>query len=76
VELQKLIDAQKETLDSKRREFELEMEEKREFIENDMRGKLDVVKQKEAEINHKEEKLKKREEALGKKLERYNEKEL
>nr|GEZ95948.1 protein crowded nuclei 2 [Tanacetum cinerariifolium] len=76
VELQKLIDAQKETLDTKRREFELEMEEKREFIENDMRGKLGAIKQKEAEINHKEEKLKKLEEALGKKLERYNEKEL
>ncbi|GKA65164.1 crowded nuclei 2-like protein [Tanacetum coccineum] len=70
------LDAQKETLDSKRREFELEMEEKREFIENDMRGKLDVIKQKEAEINHKEKKLKKQEEVLGKKLERYNEKEL
>lgn len=76
VELQKLIDAQKVTLDSKRREFELEMEEKRKSIENDMRGKLDAIKQKQDEINHKEEKLKKREEALGKKLERYNEKEL
>lgn len=74
VEIQKLLDAHKDALESDRREFDLEMEEKRKSIEIDMINKLDAVEQKMDEINHKEEKLRKLEQALEKKSERFNEK--
>ncbi|KAI3719924.1 hypothetical protein L6452_20830 [Arctium lappa] len=75
VEIQKLLDAHKDSLDSKQRDFDLEIEEKRKSIEDDMRSKVEAIEQKEDEINHKEEKVKKQEKALEKKSERLNEKE-
>ncbi|CAH1416849.1 unnamed protein product [Lactuca virosa] len=75
VEIQKLLDAHKNTLDSKQREFELEMEEKRKSLEDEMRKRIEALVQKEDETNHKEEKLRKQEQAHEKKLERFNEKE-
>nr|XP_043623708.1 protein CROWDED NUCLEI 2-like [Erigeron canadensis] len=75
VEIQKLLDAHKDALDCKRREFDLEMEEKRKSIENEMRNKVEAVEHRMDEINHKEEKLRKQEQALDKKSERFSEKE-
>ncbi|KAI3729550.1 hypothetical protein L6452_18211 [Arctium lappa] len=75
VEIQKLLDAHKESLFSKEQEFDMEIEEKRKSIEEDMRSKVEAVEQKEAEIKHREEKLRKLEQALEKKTERFKEKE-
>lgn len=75
VEIQKLIDEQRDVLDSKRREFEYELEEKRKSIDEELRSKVDEVEQKEIEINHCEGKLGKREQALEKKSEKLKVKE-
>ncbi|KAL8268866.1 hypothetical protein R6Q59_002664 [Mikania micrantha] len=74
VEIQKLLDSHKDALDSKRRKFDLEMDEKRKAIEADMRSKIESVDQKMDELNHKEEKLRKLEQSLEKKSARLNEK--
>ncbi|XWS64368.1 hypothetical protein CRYUN_Cryun06bG0180100 [Craigia yunnanensis] len=75
VEIQKLVDDRRVILDAKIQEFELELEEKRKSVDEELESKVHGVKQQETEINHKEEKLIKEEQALDKKSERVKEKE-
>ncbi|XVE53373.1 hypothetical protein DITRI_Ditri02bG0199000 [Diplodiscus trichospermus] len=75
VEIQKLVDEQRVILDAKMQEFELELEEKRKTVDEELETKVYQVKQQEAEINHKREKLIKQEQSLDKKSERVKEKE-
>ncbi|KAE8666103.1 Nuclear matrix constituent protein-related, putative isoform 6 [Hibiscus syriacus] len=67
--------ALEEMLTAREREFELELEEKRKSVDEELESKIHEVKQQEAEVNHKEEKLRKQEQALDKKLERMKDKE-
>lgn len=75
MEIQKLLDTHKAALESERRKFDLEMDEKRKSVEADMRSKMEAAEQKMDELNHKEEKLHKLEQSLEKKSSRLNEKE-
>ncbi|CAK9188355.1 unnamed protein product [Ilex paraguariensis] len=75
VEIQKLLDEHRASLDTKRLDFELEIEERRKSFDEEMKGKVDALEQKEVEINHVVEKLEKREQALERKSNRVNEKE-
>ncbi|KAL7001264.1 hypothetical protein U1Q18_002416 [Sarracenia purpurea var. burkii] len=71
----RVLDEHRTILDTKRQEFDLEIEERRKSLDDEMRCKVEAVKQKKAEINHGEEKLAKREQALENKSERLKEKE-
>ncbi|XP_027076452.2 nuclear matrix constituent protein 1-like isoform X1 [Coffea arabica] len=75
VEIQKLLDEHKTTLDTKEKEFELEMEQRRKSLYLDMENKAAEVLKKEAELKHMEEKIRKREQALEKKSEKVRERE-
>lgn len=75
VEIQKVLDEHRARLDTKGMEFDLEMEERRKSLDDEIRDKTEAMQQKEAEINHMEEKIRKREQALEKKSERLKEKE-
>lgn len=75
VEIQKLLDEHKATLDTKEKEFELEMEQRRKSLYLDMENKAAEVIKKEAELKHMEEKFRKREQALEKKSEKVRERE-
>ncbi|CDP02399.1 unnamed protein product [Coffea canephora] len=75
VEIQKLLDEHKTTLDTKEKEFELEMEQRRKSLYLDMENKAAEVLKKEAELKHVEEKIRKREQALEKKSEKVRERE-
>ncbi|XVE71962.1 hypothetical protein DITRI_Ditri11bG0000400 [Diplodiscus trichospermus] len=74
-EIQKLLDEHNAILDEKKREFEVELDGKRKFLEADLKSKVIEVEKKEAEFKHMEEKVSKREQALDKKLEKFKEKE-
>ncbi|KAM2679672.1 hypothetical protein EV2_011557 [Malus domestica] len=74
VEIQEVLEKHRSVLNMKMQEFELEMEERRESLNKELRIKVDGVEQKELEISHREEKLLKREQALHEKSERLNEK--
>ncbi|KAB2624353.1 nuclear matrix constituent protein 1-like protein [Pyrus ussuriensis x Pyrus communis] len=74
VEIQEVLDKHRAILNTEMQEFELEMEERRETLNKELRSKVDGVEQKELEISHREEKLLKREQALHEKSERLNEK--
>nr|GMD55307.1 protein CROWDED NUCLEI 1-like [Ipomoea batatas] len=74
-EIQKLVDEHKATLDAKEEEFKLEMKQRRESQDEELKSKVIELEKKEAEIYHMEEKVKKREQALEKKSEKVKEKE-
>ncbi|XP_028776393.1 protein CROWDED NUCLEI 2 isoform X2 [Neltuma alba] len=73
--IQKLLGEQKDVLDLKLREFELEMEQKRKSLDEEFKDKVESLEQREAEVNHREKKLGKEELALGTKAERIKEQE-
>ncbi|KAK1555010.1 hypothetical protein Q3G72_020403 [Acer saccharum] len=75
IEIEKLLDEHKASLDAKTREFDLEIDQKRKSLDDELKSRVIEVEKKEAEINHKEEKIAKRELALDKKLEKIKEKE-
>ncbi|KAI8527599.1 hypothetical protein RHMOL_Rhmol12G0087700 [Rhododendron molle] len=75
VEIQKVLDEHRARLDTKRMEFDLEMEERRKSLDDEIGDKTEAMQQKEAEMIHMEEKIRKREQALEKKSERLKEKE-
>ncbi|XP_047321458.1 nuclear matrix constituent protein 1-like isoform X2 [Impatiens glandulifera] len=76
VEIQKLLDEHKAILESKKHEFEVEIEQKRRVFDDELKTRAIEVDKKEVEMNHLEEKIKKREQALEKKLEKFKEKEI
>ncbi|KAG9452520.1 hypothetical protein H6P81_005424 [Aristolochia fimbriata] len=75
IAVQTLIDDHNALLDAKKKEFELELEKKRASVDEELKSKVDMLKQKEAEFSHKDDKLVKRELALEKKTEKLKEKE-
>lgn len=73
--IQKLLGEQKDVLDSKLQEFELEMERKRKSLDEEFNKQIESLEQREVEVNHREKKVGKEELALGKKAERIKEQE-
>lgn len=76
MEMQKLLDEHKNVLAEKQKEFELEIEQKRQLNDEQLKNKVVEVENKEAEIKHMEEKVKKREQAVEKKMEKVREREV
>ncbi|KAL8471925.1 hypothetical protein ACS0TY_029237 [Phlomoides rotata] len=76
LEIQKLLDEHQNILAEKQKNFELEMEQKRQLNDEELKTKVFEVGKKEVEIKHMEEKLKKREQAVEKKSEKVREKEM
>ncbi|XP_039000971.1 protein CROWDED NUCLEI 1-like isoform X1 [Hibiscus syriacus] len=74
-EIQKLMDEHNAILDEKKREFDLEIDEKRKSVDADLKSKVIEVEKKEAEVKHMQEKLSKREHALDDKLKKSKVKE-
>ncbi|XP_074585001.1 nuclear matrix constituent protein 1a-like [Curcuma longa] len=64
VEIQKLLDDHNALLDSKRHEFELEMEKRRKAFDEETKIKVIELEGKKMEIGHKEEKITERENLL------------
>ena len=75
MEIQQLLDEQRVILQKKKEQFELQLEEKRQSLDNEGSTVLGALKRKDLEINHEKEKLVKQEQALDKKLLRAKEKE-
>lgn len=75
MEIQKLVDEHRAAFEVKKRDLEIEIEEKRKSLEEELQIKINDLEKKTSEINHMEEKLKKQEQALEKKSERVKEKE-
>jgi hypothetical protein len=74
-EIQKLLYEHDAILEAKKREFELEINHKRESLDDELKSKVVEVEKREAEVNHIEQKVAKREQALEKKWEKLREKE-
>ncbi|XP_050381362.1 nuclear matrix constituent protein 1 [Argentina anserina] len=75
VEIQKAVDEHNAILHAKQCDFELEIDQKRKSLEDELRNRLVDVEKKESEVNHLVEKVTKREQALEKKGEKLREKE-
>ncbi|KDP29347.1 hypothetical protein JCGZ_18268 [Jatropha curcas] len=73
--VQKLHDEHQAVLSDKMQKLELELDEKRKGLDEELSRKVEALGQHEVEILHREEKLRKREQALDRKLERVKEKE-
>ncbi|XP_057447925.1 protein CROWDED NUCLEI 3 isoform X2 [Lotus japonicus] len=71
--IQKLLAEQKDNLDLKLQEFDLEMEQKRKSLIEEFSSKEEALEQREVEVNHRENKVGKEEQALSKKAERIKE---
>lgn len=75
MEIQQVLDEHMALLDKKTLEFDLEMEERRKSLDEELRNKAEAVNKKEVELAHMEEKLQKQEQALEKKSDRLKDKE-
>ncbi|KAF7827872.1 protein CROWDED NUCLEI 3-like isoform X1 [Senna tora] len=71
--IQKVLGEQKDVLDLKLREYELEMEQKRNSLDEEFSNRVETMEQREAEVSHREKKVGKEELALNKKAERIKE---
>ncbi|CAH9139156.1 unnamed protein product [Cuscuta epithymum] len=74
-DIQKLVDEHKAILAAKEEKFILEMNQRRESIDEELKSKVLELEKKEADVFHMEEKVKKREVAVEKKSEKVKEKE-
>ncbi|XP_058088333.1 nuclear matrix constituent protein 1-like isoform X2 [Magnolia sinica] len=75
MEIQQIIDEHNAVLESEKREFELEMDQKRKSVDEELKSQRDAVEQKQDEVNRMEGNVVKREQNLEKKLEKLKEKE-
>ncbi|CAI0451152.1 unnamed protein product [Linum tenue] len=75
LEIQKLHEEHQAILDAKSSEFELEAEQRRKSLDEELKSKVVELERKEAEVQHWEAKVAKREQALEKRLEKIKEKE-
>ncbi|CAN0928963.1 Protein CROWDED NUCLEI 1 [Linum grandiflorum] len=75
VEIQRLLDEHTATLDAKKLEFEIETEQRRKSLDEELKSKVLEVEREEAEVKHYEAKVAKRELALDKRLDKLKEKE-
>nr|VDC87986.1 unnamed protein product [Brassica rapa] len=75
MEIGKLLEDQKGVLDSRRQEFEMELEQRRISLDEELEKKRGEIEKLQVEIGHKEEQLGKREAAVEEMEERMKEKE-
>ncbi|KAJ6803367.1 protein CROWDED NUCLEI 2-like isoform X2 [Iris pallida] len=75
VEIQRLLDDHHKSLYSKKEEFELELEKKKQAFEEDLKDQMDVLEKKKNELNCREDQILTRELALERKTENLKEKE-
>ncbi|KAG1368061.1 putative protein CROWDED NUCLEI 1 [Cocos nucifera] len=75
LEIQKLLDDHNMILDSKKQEFEWEMEKKRNIFDQDMKDRLDAVEKKSSEIKIREVQIFNKEQDLEIKLQKLKDKE-
>lgn len=75
VEIQKLLDDHNMILDSKKQEFELEMEKKRNIFDQEVKDRLDAMEKKSTEINIREVQIFNKEQDLDIELQKLKNKE-